>query len=105
IATERGRNQVVRDFTAKWFSERGMTPTDSQANFMFVHLGRSAKDFRDACRKKGVAVARDFPPFEKTHCRLSFGTMDEMQKAVGVFDEVLGRKASAASRVNVLLER
>jgi histidinol-phosphate aminotransferase len=95
-AAERARNQAVRDFTMKWFAARGMTPTDSQANFMFVNIGRPAKQFRDACRKKGVAVARDFPPFEKTHCRLSFGTMDEMQTAVGVFDEVLGRKASAA---------
>ena len=41
---------------------------------------------------KGVNVARDFPPFEKTHCRISFGTMDEMQKAVAVFGEVLAKK-------------
>ena len=27
-------------------------------------------------------VARDFPPFEKTHARISLGTMEEMQKAV-----------------------
>ena len=62
---------------------------------MFVNIGRPAKEFRDACRK-GVLVARDFPPFEKTHCRLSFGTMEEMKKAVAVFGEVLGKKASAA---------
>jgi histidinol-phosphate aminotransferase len=95
-ASERARNQAVRDFTMKWFADRGMKPTDSQANFMFVNIGRPAKDFRDACRKKGVLVARDFPPFEKTHCRLSFGTMEEMQKAVAVFGEVLGKKAAAA---------
>jgi histidinol-phosphate/aromatic aminotransferase/cobyric acid decarboxylase-like protein len=41
-------------------------------------------------------VARDFPPFEKTHCRLSFGTMEEMKKAVAVFGEVLARKVTAA---------
>jgi histidinol-phosphate aminotransferase len=93
---ERARNKDVRDFTMKWFSDRGMKPTDSQANFMFVNIGRPAKDFRDACRAKGVLVARDFPPFEKTHCRISFGTMDEMKKAVAVFDEVLKKKAAAA---------
>jgi hypothetical protein len=43
-----------------------------------------------------VLVARDFPPFEKTHCRISFGTMDEMKQAVAVFDEVLKKKATAA---------
>jgi histidinol-phosphate aminotransferase len=95
-ADERTRNQAVRDFTMNWFADRGMKPTDSQANFMFVHIGRPAKEFRDACRKKGIAVARDFPPFEETHCRLSFGTMEEMKKAVAVFGEVLGKKANAA---------
>jgi histidinol-phosphate aminotransferase len=96
IAAERTRNTAVRDFTMKWFADRGMKPTASQANFMFVNIGRPVKEFRDACRTKGVLVARDFPPFEKTHCRLSFGTMDEMKKAIGVFADVLGKKTAAA---------
>ena len=62
----------------------------------FVNIGGPVKEFRDACRARGVLVARDFPPFEKTHCRLSFGTMDEMKKAVAVFGEVLGTKVAAA---------
>ena len=95
IAAERARNTAARDFTAKWFADRGMKPTDSQANFMFVNLGRPVKEFRDACRAKGVLVARDFPPFEKTHCRISYGTMEEMQKAVAVFGDVLGKKATS----------
>jgi histidinol-phosphate aminotransferase len=93
---ERNRNKAVRDFTTKWFADRGMKPTDSQANFMFVNIGRPAKDFREACLKQNVKVARDFPPFEKTHCRISFGTMDEMKKAVAVFEDVLKKKATAA---------
>ena len=96
IAAERARNQAVRDFTMNWFATRGMKPAASQANFMFVQLGRPAKEFRDACRKRGVAVARDFPPFEKTHCRLSFGTLDEMKRAVSVFGDVLAKRSSAA---------
>ena len=96
-ATERARNKAVRDFTMKWFADRGMKPADSQANFMFVHIGRPAKEFRDACRAKGVLVARDFPPFEKSHCRISFGTMEEMKKAVAVFGYALAKKATAAA--------
>ena len=96
IASERARNKAVRDYTAKWFADRGMKPTDSQANFMFVNIGRPAKGFRDACKAKGVLVARDFPPFEKSHCRISFGTMDEMKKATAVFERVLAKKATAA---------
>jgi len=94
-ANERARNTAVRDFTMKWFADRGMKPTNAQANFMFVNIGRPVKEFREACKAKGVLVARDFPPFEKTHCRLSFGTMEEMQKAVAVFGEVLGKKVTA----------
>src|SRR5947199_8438452 len=95
-ANERKRNTAVRDFTAKWFADRGMKPTDGQANFMFVDIGTPARAFREACRAKGVMVARDFPPFEKTHARISLGTMEEMQKAAAVFGEVLQKKATAA---------
>jgi histidinol-phosphate aminotransferase len=97
ITKERARNAAVRDFAMKWFADRGMKPTDSQANFMFVNVGRPCKEFRDACRAKKVVVARDFPPFAKTHCRIAFGTMDEMQTAVKVFGEVLGKAATAAA--------
>ena len=94
---ERNRNKQVRDFVTKWFKDRGMKPTDGQANFMFVDIGTPAKEFREACRAKGVLVARDFPPFEKTHARITPGTMAEMQKAVQVFGEVLGKKTSTAA--------
>ncbi len=94
---ERNRNKAVRDMATKWFADRGMKPTDCQANFMFVDIGTPAKAFRDACRAKGVMVARDFPPFEKTHARITLGTMEEMTKAVQVFGEVLGKKTTTAA--------
>ena len=97
ITKERARNTEVRDFTMKWFSDRGMRPTESQANFMFVNIGRPVAPFREACAAKGVRVARNFPPFENTHCRISFGTMEEMQKAVKVFGEVLGKAVPSAA--------
>src|SRR5471030_2816551 len=81
---ERNRNKAVRDMASKWFTDRGMKPTDCQANFMFVNIGTPARAFRDACRAKGVMVARDFPPFEKTH-------------ALSVFGEVLAKKSTAAA--------
>ena len=96
IKNERARNAEVRDFTVKWFADRGMKATDSQTNFMFVNIGRPVAGFREACAAKGVRVARNFPPFEQTHCRISFGTMEEMQKAVKVFGEVLGKATPAA---------
>jgi len=94
---ERNRNKAVREFTTKWFKDRGMKPTDAQANFMFVDIGTPAKEFREACRAKNVLVARDFPPFEKTHARITLGTMEEMQKAVKVFEQVLQKKTTSAA--------
>jgi histidinol-phosphate aminotransferase len=89
IADERARNTEVRAFTVNALKQMGAKPADSQGNFLFADIGMPAKDFRDACAKQGVMVGRDFPPFEKTHCRISIGTMDEMKKATDVFREVL----------------
>ena len=97
IDDERARNTEVRAFTVKALQEMGAKPTDSQANFLFVDIQRPAKEFRDACAKSGVMVGRDFPPFEKTHCRISIGTMDEMQKAVDVFRAALRTTTSTAN--------
>lgn len=94
---ERNRNKAVRDMVSKWFADRGMKPTDCQANFMFVNIGTPVRAFREACRAKGVMVARDFPPFEKTHARITLGTMEEMTKALQVFGEVLAKKSTAAA--------
>ena len=68
----------------------GFEPIDSQTNFIFVDIGRPARDFREACEKHNVKVGRDFPPYEKTHVRISIGTMEEMRRAMEVFAEVLG---------------
>ena len=89
IAAERERNTKVRAFTTKALDEFGCKAADSQANFLFVDVGRPTKEFREACAKQGVVVGRDFPPFEKTHARISIGTMDEMQKSAAVFRNVL----------------
>jgi histidinol-phosphate aminotransferase len=95
IEEERKRNTAVRTFTVDWFKKAGFKPTDSQANFIFVDIGRPSRGFREACQEHGVMVGRDFPPMEKTHARISIGTMAEMQKAVEVFGRVLGTSATA----------
>ncbi len=89
IEAERARNTEVRAFTVKALADLGISGTDSQANFLFMDIKRAARPFRDACRAAGVLVGRDFPPFEQQYCRISIGTMDEMQRAVAVFKTVL----------------
>lgn len=90
IVRERRRNIEALKFATDLFRGMGFATTESQANFMWVDLQRSAKDFRDACEQQGVLVGRLFAPFDKTHCRISIGTIDEMRRAAGVFRSVLG---------------
>jgi histidinol-phosphate aminotransferase len=91
MEVERKENARVRDFTLQAFKRMGYEAADCHTNCIFVNLARPASEFREACRKLGVAVGRDFPPMEKTHSRISLGTMEEMRKAVDVFQKVLGR--------------
>jgi histidinol-phosphate aminotransferase len=97
LQAEKQRNTAARQYTMDWFSSRGFKPTDSQCNFLFVNLGRPAREFREGCAKGEVRVGRDFPPFEKSHVRVSIGTMEEMKVATSVFAKVLGVKATEAA--------
>ena len=90
INREIARNTLVKQFTLDFFRRAGYWTTNSQTNFIFVKLGIPAKKFREACAQHKVLVGRDFPPYERTHCRISIGTMDEMKHATRVFSEVLG---------------
>lgn len=90
IAREQRRNTEALKFATDFFRTAGFKTSDSQANFIWVNIGRPAREFGDACEKQGIQVGRPFPPFEKTHSRISIGTMEEMQRAVGVFRSVLG---------------
>lgn len=100
IEAERDRNTKVRAFTIKSLDEFGCKTAESHGNFLFVDVGKPAKEFREACAKQGVVIGRDFPPFEKTHVRISIGTMDEMQKATAVFRNVL-RPVSTADGARI----
>ena len=86
---ERRENARIRDFTLSAFRDLGFSAADSHTNHIFVDLKRPASEFRDACLEQSVRVGRDFPPMEHTHCRISLGTMEEMETAVGVFRSVL----------------
>ena len=99
IDQEARRNTAVKAYTVKAFEQMGFKATDSQTNFIFVNINRPAAAFRDACREAGVLIGRDFPPYEKTHARISVGTQQEMEKAVGIFRKVLGSTTTTANQV------
>ncbi|MBL4892829.1 MAG: histidinol-phosphate aminotransferase family protein, partial [Rhizobiaceae bacterium] len=89
IDWERQENAEIRAIVVAAFNGMGFEVADSHTNHIFVNLGRPAKEFRDACLEHKILVGRDFPPFENTHCRISMGSREEMQKAVEVFRKVL----------------
>jgi histidinol-phosphate aminotransferase len=92
IDAERARNTDVRAYTTRLFTDRGFRVLDSQTNFVFVETGRSAREFKEACARRGLVVGREFPPLEKSHARISLGTMDEMRRAGVVMADVLGAR-------------
>jgi histidinol-phosphate aminotransferase len=88
---ERQENKRVRDWTQAQFRQMGFDSPESQTNFIFVNIRRPAVEFRDAARARGIMVGRDFPPMEKTYARISLGRMEDMEKAMPVFRQVLGK--------------
>ena len=96
IPDESKRNDKARTFTMNWFKNHGYEATNAQTNFMFVDVKMPVEDFQSACAKSGILVGRPFPPLW-THCRISIGTMEQMQRAVKVFEQVLDRSKSAAA--------
>jgi len=100
IEAERERNAHARAFTSGVFGHLGCRVMDSQTNFVFVETGCPAAEFKEACAKRGVLVGREFPPLERTHARVSIGTIEEMQQASLVFGEVIGAHRSGAAEAS-----
>jgi histidinol-phosphate aminotransferase len=103
VEAESARNAEVRRFTVGRLQDLGCRVMPSETNFVFAEVGRPARAFKEACAEHRVMVGREFPPLEKTHARISLGTMDEMKRATEVFSTVLrgpkplGEGASPAS--------
>jgi histidinol-phosphate aminotransferase len=89
IASEVRENAEIRDMVIGAFREMGFEVGDSNTNHIFVNIRRPAQEFREACLENKVLVGRDFPPLERTHCRVSLGSREEMETAVEVFRNVL----------------
>ena len=89
LAWEAQENGEIRDMVVGTFREMGFEVGDSHTNHIFVNLRRPAREFREACLQHKILVGRDFPPMEKTHCRISLGSREQMETAVEVFRKVL----------------
>ena len=89
IEWESKENAEIRTFVIAAFRDMGYEVADSQTNHIFVNVKQPAAKFRAACLEHKILVGRDFPPMQDSHCRISLGSREEMQKAVEVFRKVL----------------
>lgn len=89
IAWERQENAEIRAFTVGALNDLGFDVPVSHTNHIFPNLKRPASVVRAACMENMIAVGRDFPPLQNSHCRISLGSREEMEKAVAVFRKVL----------------
>jgi len=91
IPEQQRLNREALQLTRGHFERLGYRLGPSEGNFVFFDVRRDVSEFKESCLKHGVAVGRPFPPFT-THVRISMGTLDEMRKALPVFDEVLASR-------------
>jgi histidinol-phosphate aminotransferase len=95
VASERSANTAARAMTTKVFRDAGYRVVDSEANFIMADVKRDIRVFQQACRNRGVEIARPFPPL-LSWARISIGTMDEMRHACEAFKGALAEPVASA---------
>jgi histidinol-phosphate aminotransferase len=95
-AEQRALNHAARAFTADALRAAGCRVVDSETNFLMADVGRDVRLFAGACRRRGVEIARPFPPL-LTHARVTIGTMAEMRAAVPVLLAALEEPAPSTA--------
>ncbi len=86
VAFSRGKNAEARAFVTRVLEEMGHRCLASQTNFVFFHLQRDVRAFAEQMKQRGILVGRPFPPY-LDWCRLSLGTMAEVQAFATAFRE------------------
>jgi len=90
LTASKVKNKEARDFTYKKLVEMGYEPVPSQTSFMiFPQNELEGKDFLEKMSAQGVGV-RSFEIYDKTWCRVSMGTLEEMQIFIDALDQVIG---------------
>jgi histidinol-phosphate aminotransferase len=88
MRAEQARNRAVRADMRQFFTSLGYSVGAAEGNFLMVDIKRPVGAVRAACRAKGIAVGRDFPPLT-TYLRLSLGTAAQMDRAKDVLRAAL----------------
>lgn len=81
-------NTEAREYTFDTLQSAGHQPVPSHTSFMIFPIEMEGKAFLDQMYEQKVAV-RSFQFFEKTWCRVSMGTMSEMETFTQSLQKVL----------------
>lgn len=88
VDERRARLIHTREDLVGWLKQKNLKSIESQANFLMFEMPRDLKAVAPAMLAKGVAVGREFPPYEKM-MRITIGTDAEMAKFKTALGEVL----------------
>ena len=79
----------AREYTYEELTKLGYDPIPSYTSFMLFPLKMDGQNYLDQMLDNGVGV-RVFEVHDKPWCRVSMGTMSEMEMFVDSFKEVVG---------------
>lgn len=79
VPQRRANNTRIRSEFCAWLKTQKLSFIEPHANFVFIDVGRDVKAFGAAMKAKGVAVGRQFPPFNNM-CRVTIGTDNDMRR-------------------------
>ena len=77
----------ARDYTKKYLESKGYSIMPSETNFMIFEIDMDGKEFLEKIYAKQVGV-RAFKFWDKNWCRVSIGTMEEMELFTKAMDEI-----------------
>jgi len=83
----KSKNKAARDYTYSTLKEMGFMPVASNTSFMIFPINMAPKTYLKQMRNNGVAV-RSWVFKDKTWCRVSIGTKDEMKSFITALGEV-----------------
>jgi len=82
------KNEEAKTFLYENFDNMGLQYIPSHSNFVFFHTGRNISTLIRDMRDRGVLIGRPFPP-HMDWCRISTGTMEDMEHFIGGLKAVL----------------
>ncbi|MEM6377639.1 MAG: aminotransferase class I/II-fold pyridoxal phosphate-dependent enzyme, partial [Bacteroidota bacterium] len=82
------KNATAKQMIYKTLDELGLEYQPSHTNFVFFKSGRPIAELNQQMLEKGVMIGRPFPPLTDW-CRISTGTLEEVQRFNEALKQVL----------------